>query len=188
MVEAIDAARASGDTLGGVFTVIAEGVPPGLGSFRQWDTRLDGALAQAVMSIPACKGVAIGDGMLVARLRGSQSQDEPFFRPSSGYGHRTNHAGGLEGGMTNGEPVVIHGMMKPISTLLSPLPTVDVRTGVSTRAHYERSDVCVVPAAGVIGEAMVSLTLAGAFLEKFGGDSMAEVARNLRGYLRQVRR
>jgi chorismate synthase len=188
MVQAIDAARAAGDTLGGIFTVVAEGAPAGLGSYQQWDTRLDGRLAQALMSIPACKGVAIGDGIEAAGLLGSQFHDIPMTRRDGRIGHRTNRAGGIEGGVSNGEPVVVHGFMKPISTLLKPLPTIDLKTGAAARAHYERSDVCVVPAAGVVGEAMVILTLAAAFLEKFGGDSMPELERNVRGFAQQVRR
>ncbi len=188
MVEGIDAARAAGDTLGGVFTVIAEGVPPGLGSYRQWDARLDGSLAQAVMSIPACKAVELGIGVTAARLPGSQVHDTPFYEPGRGFRHRTNRAGGLEGGVSNGEAIVVHGMMKPISTLLKPMPSVDVRTRQPVKAHYERSDICVVPAAGVVGEAMVALVIADALLEKFGGDSMRELTRNVRAYLRQVQR
>jgi chorismate synthase len=182
MVAAIDGARAAGDTLGGVFTVIAAGVPPGLGSYRQWDSRLDGLLAQAIVSIPGCKAMAVGDGVESAGLPGSLVHDVPVFG-RRGLRHQTNRAGGLTGGVTNGEPVVVHGMMKPISTLLKPLPTVDLKTRQPARAHYERSDICVVPAAGVVGEAMVALVLAGALLEKFGGDSMKEVERNLKGYL-----
>ncbi len=186
MVEAIDAARAAGDTLGGVFTVIAEGVPPGLGSYRQWDTRLDGLLAQAVMSIPACKAVEIGIGITAARLPGSQVHDAPVFVPGRGFTHQTNRAGGLEGGVTNGEAVIVHGLMKPISTLLKPMPSVDFKTRQPVKAHYERSDICVVPAAGVVGEAMVALMIASALLDKFGGDSMVELTRNVQAYLRQV--
>ncbi len=186
MVEAIDAARAAGDTLGGVFTVIAEGVPPGLGSYRQWDTRLDGLLAQAVMSIPACKAVEIGIGITAAGLPGSQVHDAPVFVPGRGFTHQTNRAGGLEGGVTNGEAVIVHGMMKPISTLLKPMPSVDFKTRQPVKAHYERSDICVVPAAGVVGEAMVALMIASALLDKFGGDSMVELTRNVQAYLRQV--
>jgi chorismate synthase len=188
MVEAIDAARDAGDTLGGVFTVVADGVPPGLGSYRQWDTRLDGLLAQAIVSIPACKAVAFGVAGEAAYLPGSQAHDTPLYRKGRGFTHRTNRAGGLEGGMSNGEPIVVHGTMKPISTLRKPLDSVDVRTKKVVRAHYERSDVCVVPAAGVIGEAMVALVLAGAFLEKFGGDSLREVSRNLAAYRRTLAR
>ena len=186
MVSAIDAARKRGDTLGGVFTVSAVNVPPGLGSYRQWDTRLDGLLAQAIMSIPACKAVAIGDGVEDAGLPGSEVHDIPVFDDGR-LRHQTNRAGGLTGGVTNGEPVVVHGFMKPISTLLKPLATVDLKTGERARAHYERSDICVVPAAGVVGEAMVALVLTGAFLEKFGADSMAELRRNVAGYLEKAR-
>jgi chorismate synthase len=187
MVRAIDAARERGDTLGGVFTVIAEGVPPGLGSYRQWDTRLDGLLAQAIVSIPACKAVAIGDGVEGAGLPGSQVHDVPVY-DNRRLRHETNRAGGLTGGVSNGEPIVVHGYMKPISTLLKPLATVDLKTKERARAHYERSDICVVPAAGVVGEAMVALVLAGVLLEKFGSDSMAELHRNVEGYLREMRR
>jgi len=187
MVAAIDGARERGDTLGGVFTVIADGVPPGLGSYRQWDTRLDGLLAQAIVSIPACKAVAIGDGVEGASLPGSQVHDVPVYDKRR-LRHETNRAGGLTGGVSNGEPLVVHGYMKPISTLLKPLATVDLKTKEPARAHYERSDICVVPAAGVVGEAMVALVLAGVLLEKFGGDSMAELHRNVEGYLQEMRR
>src|SRR5438046_1486123 len=187
MVAAIDAARERGDTLGGVFTVIAEGVPPGLGSYRQWDTRLDGLLAQAIVSIPACKAVAIGDGVEGAGLPGSQVHDVPVY-DNGRLGHDSNRAGGLTGGVSNGEPLVVHGYMKPISTLLKPLATVDLKTKEPARAHYERSDICVVPAAGVVGEAMVALVLAGVLLEKFGSDSMAELHRNVESYLQETRR
>jgi len=187
MVAAIDAAREHGDTLGGIFTVIAEGVPPGLGSYRQWDTRLDGLLAQAIVSIPACKAVAIGDGAEAAHRPGSQVHDVPVYDDGR-LRHETNRAGGLTGGVTNGEPVVVHGFMKPISTLLKPLATVDLKTKETARAHYERSDICVVPAAGVVGEAMVALVLAGALLEKFGGDSMHELRQNVEAYLLKVHR
>jgi chorismate synthase len=186
MVIAIDAARKRGDTLGGVFTVSAANVPPGLGSYRQWDTRLDGLLAQAIVSIPACKAVAIGDGVEDAGLPGSEVHDIPVFDDGR-LRHQTNRAGGLTGGVTNGEPVIVHGFMKPISTLLKPLATVDLKTGEPARAHYERSDICVVPAAGVVGEAMVAIVLAGAFLEKFGADSMAELRRNVAGYMEKAR-
>jgi chorismate synthase len=187
MVQAIDDARERGDTLGGVFTVIAEGVPPGLGSYRQWDTRLDGLLAQAIVSIPACKAVAIGDGVEGAGLPGSQVHDVPVY-DNGRLGHETNRAGGLTGGVSNGEPIVVHGYMKPISTLLKPLATVDLKTKEPARAHYERSDICVVPAAGVVGEAMVALVLAGVLLEKFGSDSIAELHRNVASYLQETRR
>ena len=186
MVAAIDAAREHGDTLGGVFTVVADGVPPGLGSYRQWDTRLDGLLAQAIVSIPACKAVSLGDGMEAAQRPGSEVHDSPAY-DGGGLHHETNRAGGVTGGVSDGEPVVVHGFMKPISTLLKPLKTVDLKTREPARAHYERSDICVVPAAGVVGEAMVALVLAGALLEKFGGDSAAELRRNVEGYLAKVR-
>ncbi|MDQ6709184.1 MAG: chorismate synthase [Candidatus Dormibacteraeota bacterium] len=182
MVAAIDQARVEGDTLGGVFTVVATGVPPGLGSYRQWDTRLDGLLAQAIVSIPACKAISLGDGIESAGQPGSWVHDVPVFG-ERGLSHETNRAGGITGGITNGEAVVVHGMMKPISTLLKPLRTVDLKTKEEAKAHYERSDICVVPAAGVVGEAMVALVLANAFLEKFGGDSMTEVERNLKAYV-----
>ena len=188
MVDAIDAAREAGDTLGGIFTVVAEGVLPGLGSYRQWDTRLDGLLAQAVMSIPACKGVALGAGFESPSLPGSRVHDVPVHAAGRGFGHQTNRAGGLEGGISNGEPIVVHGLMKPISTLLKPMPSVDVESKRAVKAHYERSDICVVPAAGVVGEAMVALVLANALLEKFGGDSLPELTRNLKGYERQLAR
>jgi chorismate synthase len=167
--------------------VIADGVPPGLGSYRQWDTRLDGLLAQAIVSIPACKAVAIGDGVEGAGLPGSQVHDVPVY-DNRRLKHETNRAGGLTGGVSNGEPLVVHGYMKPISTLLKPLATVDLKTKEPARAHYERSDICVVPAAGVVGEAMVALVLAGVLLEKFGGDSMVELHRNVEGYLQEMRR
>lgn len=186
MVAAIDAARERGDTLGGVFTVIADGVPPGLGSYRQWDTRLDGLLAQAVASIPACKAVSIGDGVEVASLPGSQVHDVPTYAGGR-LAHESNRAGGITGGVTNGEKVVVHGFMKPISTLLKPLATVDLKTHEPARAHYERSDICVVPAAGVVGEAMVALVLANALLEKFGGDSIVELRRNVESFLQAVK-
>src|SRR3989442_1371824 len=188
MVDAIDAAREAGDTLGGIFTVVAEGVLPGLGSYRQWDTRLDGLLAQAVMSIPACKGVALGAGFEAPYLPGSRVHDVPVHVARRGFGHQTNGAGGLEGGVSNGEAIVVHGLMKPISTLLKPMPSVDVKSKQRVKAHYERSDICVVPAAGVVGEAMVALVLANALLEKFGGDSLPELTRNLKGYERQLAR
>ena len=186
MVATIDAARERGDTLGGVFTVIAEGAPPGLGSYSQWDTRLDGRLVQALVSIPACKAAAIGDGVEAARLPGSQVHDVPVYDGGQ-LRHQTNRAGGLTGGVSNGEPIVVHGFMKPISTLLKPLATVDLKTHEPAKAHYERSDICVVPAAGVVGEAMVALVLAGAVLEKFGGDSLNELRRNLESYLEKTR-
>jgi chorismate synthase len=189
MVRAIDVAREAGDSLGGVFEVWATGAPIGLGSHVHWDRRLDGRLAQAVMSIHAVKGVGIGGGFALGRLSGSQAHD--VILPADQWGDRpwrraTNRAGGLEGGMTNGEPIVLRAVLKPISTLAKPLPSADLATGQAIEAHYERSDVCVVPAAGVIGEAMVAIVLAEAMLEKFGGDHIEETKRNYQGYLKTI--
>ncbi len=189
MIAAIDVCMAEGtrDTLGGVFEVIALGCPPGLGSFVHWDRKLDSRLAAAVMSIQAIKGVEIGLGFGVAAIPGSQVHDELFFGAGEGFTRGTNNAGGLEGGMTNGEPVVVRAAMKPLSTLPTPLATVDMQTKQAVKAHFERSDVCAVPAAAIVGEAMVALTLAGAVLEKFGGDSLEEFQRNVNSYLADVR-
>lgn len=188
MVEAIKAAKHDADTLGGVVEVVATGVPVGLGSHVQWDRKLDGCIAQAMMSIHAVKGVSIGDGWEGASWRGSQVHDviEPLEKGESFWRRSSNHAGGLEGGMTTGQSVVVRFALKPISTLAKPLPSVDLITGEKVQAHYERSDVCVVPAAGVIGEAMLAIILAGAFLEKFGGDHISETRRNLQGYLATI--
>jgi chorismate synthase len=187
MTEEIDAAKDAGDTLGGVFEVVARGVPVGLGSYVSWDRRLDGRLAGAIMSIQAIKGVDLGIGFDGARLPGSEVHD-PIVRAADqrhagGMGRASNRAGGLEGGVTTGEPLLVRGAMKPISTLRKRLPSVDLRDGTEGDAAVERSDVCAVPAAGVVGEAMVALVLADALLEKFGGDSVEEVRRNLDGYL-----
>jgi chorismate synthase len=187
MVADIDEVGEAGDTLGGTFRVIARGVPLGLGSYVHWDRKLDGRLAQAVLSINAIKGVEFGAGFEGAARRGSQFHDEIEYS-GGGFHHLTNRAGGLTGGVTNGEPIDLRVAIKPISTMKNPLPSVDLNTKEKVQAHYERSDVCVVPAAGVIGEAMVALTLADAFLEKFGGDSMAEVERNYRSYLESLAR
>ena len=189
MMRAIDAAQEAGDTLGGVFEVWATGVPIGLGSHVQWDRKLDGQLAQAIMSIHAVKGVEIGPGFAVAAGPGSLAHD--VILPAAQWGDRpwrraTNRAGGLEGGMTNGEPIIVRGALKPISTLANPLPSVDLHTAAEIQAHYERSDVCTVPAAGVIGEAMVAVVLTRAMLEKFGGDSLAETKRNYAAYQQSV--
>ena len=189
MVRAIDGAREAGDTLGGVFEMVATGVPIGLGSHVMWDRKLDGQLAQAVMSIHAVKGVEIGGGFAVAAGPGSEAHDvilPPDKWDGRPWRRASNRAGGLEGGMTNGEPVVVRGALKPISTLSNPLPSVDLHTAEEIKAHYERSDVCTVPAAGVIGEAMVAIVLAGAMLEKFGGDSLAETRRNFEGYQKTI--
>lgn len=184
MVAAIDAARDAGDTLGGVFEVVAHGVPAGLGSYAQWDRRLDGRLAQALMSIPAIKAVGIGLGPQAARLPGSRVHDEITARAPLGDADArlpltrpTNRAGGLEGGVTNGEEVRVRGFMKPISTLMTPLRSVDLSTLADAPAAIERSDVCAVPAAAVVGEAMVALVLADALLDRFGGDSVADLRR-----------
>ena len=182
MVAEIDAARKDGDTLGGVIEVVAHGLPPGLGSHVHWDRRLDGRLAGAMMSIQAIKGVEIGDGFTTAARRGSQAHDE--IEPGQGGVRRlTNRAGGIEGGMSTGDPIRVRVAMKPISTVPRALATVDVRTGEPARAINQRSDVTAVPAAGVVAEAMAALVLADAALEKFGGDSVAETSRNLAGYL-----
>jgi chorismate synthase len=185
MVEAIDRAREAGDTLGGAFEVIAHDVPAGLGSYAQWDRRLDGRLAQAFMSIPAIKAVGIGLGPALAALPGSRAHDEILPSPLSrgrvpGLTRPSNKAGGLEGGVTNGEDVRVIAYMKPISTLMKPLASVDLDTMASAEAAIERSDVCAVPAAAVVGEAAMSLTLADALLETFGGDTIADLQRNLR--------
>jgi chorismate synthase len=187
ILDAIDQAGANGDTLGGVFEVIAIGCPPGLGSHVNWDRRLDGKLAGALMGIQAIKGVEIGMGFGVAEVPGSKVHDELYHDPSTGFARSSNNAGGLEGGMTNGEPIVVRAAMKPLSTLKSPLRSVNMETKEAVTAHFERSDVCAVPAAGVIGEAMVGIVLAEAVLEKFGGDSMGELKRNFNGYVEEIR-
>jgi len=189
MKEVVDEALRTGDTVGGIFEVVAHNVPPGLGSHIAWDTRLDGRLAQAIVSIQAVKGVEIGEAAAGAASFGSKVQDTIHYdKKERRFTRGANRAGGLEGGITNGQDVVVRGMLKPISTLRRPLESVDLATREPSEAAYERSDVCVVPAAGVIGEAMVALVLAQAFLEKFGGDSLGETRRNFEGYLEQVRR
>jgi chorismate synthase len=185
MIAAIDRAREAGDSLGGVVEVAVLGAPVGLGSHVQWDRRLDCRLAAAVMSIQAFKGVEIGLGFEAARLPGSQVHDEIGFDGKRFVRH-TNRAGGVEGGMTNGEPIVLRGAMKPIPTLYKPLQTVDLKTKQPFQATVERSDVCAVPAAAVVAEAVVTIELAAAVLEKFGGDSMEEVKENLAAYSRYV--
>jgi chorismate synthase len=185
MVADIDAVSDLGDTLGGTFRIIARGLPPGLGSYVHWDRKLDGRLAQAVLSINAIKAVEFGAGFEGAARRGSQFHDEIAYEGGR-FRHLTNRAGGLTGGVTNGEPVDLRVAIKPISTMKKPMWSVDLVTKERTEAHYERSDVCVVPAAGVIGEAVVALTIAEAFLEKFGGDSMIEIARNHRSYVESI--
>ncbi|TMF37976.1 MAG: chorismate synthase [Chloroflexi bacterium] len=185
MVAAIDEAAEQGDTLGGTFRVIARGVPPGLGSYVHWDRKLDGRLAQAVLSINAVKGVEFGAGFLGAGRRGSDFHDEIDYQEGR-FRHLTNRAGGLTGGVTNGEPIDLRVAIKPISTMKKPMRSIDLNTKEKTEAHYERSDVCVVPAAGVIGESVVALTIADALLEKFGGDSMVELERNYRSFVESI--
>jgi chorismate synthase len=180
MIERIDRARRDRDTLGGVFEVVAFDLPVGLGSYVQWDRKLDGRLAQAMMSIQAIKGVEIGDGFLSARTVGTHAHDQ-IVPGSTGLVRMSNHAGGLEGGVTNGQPIVVRAAMKPISTTLTPMQSADVRTGEPALAEYQRSDICAVPAASVVGEAMVAWILADAFLEKFGGDTVAEIEERYRG-------
>ena len=188
MMAEIDATREAGDTIGGIVEVIAENIPIGLGSHVHWDRKIDGQIAQALMSINAVKAVSIGPGWEIMDRRGSQFQDviEPVTDPDNPWQRKTNRAGGVEGGMTAGMPLVARFAIKPIATLHNPLPSVDLDTGEPVQAHFERSDVCQVPPAGVIGEAMVALVLAGAFMEKFGGDSVPETRRNYEGYLKTV--
>ena len=184
----VDEAYRTGDTVGGIFEVVARGLPPGLGSHITWDSRLDGKLAQAIVSMQAVKGVEVGFAEEGAMSFGSKVQDTIHYnRDDRQFFRGGNRAGGIEGGMTNGEEVRVRGFLKPISTLRRPLESVDLETREPAKAAYERSDVCVVPAAGVIGEAMVAIVLAAAMMEKFGGDSLGETKRNCDGYLEQVR-
>ena len=190
MKEEVDKVLKTGDSLGGVFEVVVHRVPPGLGTYAQWDERLDAMLAAAVMSLQAVKAVEIGSGVAAAFSPGSQVHDEIGYTASSGFtsfSRAHNNAGGIEGGISNGEDIRVRGYLKPISTLRRPLQSVDFSTREAVKAAYERSDVCVVPAAGVAAEAMVSLTLARCALEKFGGDSMTETLRNFRGYCQQLK-
>ncbi len=199
MIALIDECKKKGDTLGGVFEVVATGLPPGLGSHAQWDRKLDGRLARALMSIQAIKGVEIGMGFEVARRMGSEVHDEIFFDPQrmvsegtprivpTGFYRGRNNSGGTEGGMSNGAPLIVRAAMKPLSTLMSPLQSVDLRSKQPADATVERSDVCSAPAAAVVGEAVVSFELAVVFLEKFGGDSLREITRNCQGYLTQIK-
>jgi chorismate synthase len=199
MISLIEDCKKRGDTLGGIFEVVALGLPPGLGSHTQWDRKLDGRLARSLMSIQAIKGVEIGLGFEMARCRGSEVHDEIFFDPQkmvsegtpriipTGFFRGSNNSGGTEGGMTNGAPLVVRAAMKPISTLMSPLKSVDLRSKQPADASVERSDVCSAPAAAVVGEAVVAFELAVVFLEKFGGDSLHEITRNYEGYLEQIK-
>jgi chorismate synthase len=186
MQEVIDAAKVQQDTVGGIFEVLADGLPIGLGSYIQWDTRLDGKLAQAVMSIPGIKGVEIGAGFTAAHQLGSKIHDQIFYENGT-FSRRSNNAGGLEGGMTNGERLIVRAAMKPISTLMKPLASVDIITKEKTEAVVERSDVCAVPAAAVVGEAMVAIELCKAMQEKFGGDSLPEMKKNYLTYQEYVK-
>jgi chorismate synthase len=188
IIALIDQCKKQGDTLGGVVEVVAVGLPPGLGSFAQWDRKLDGRLGYALMSLQAVKGVEVGLGFTTARLPGSQVHDEISFDPEKGFMRHSNNSGGTEGGMSTGEPLRIRVAFKPLSTLMRPLHSVDIRTKEPVEATIERSDVCAIPAAAVIAESVVSFVLAQAFLEKFGGDSLTEIRRNYEGYLEQVRR
>jgi len=187
MRKVIDKAAETGDTLGGSFEVIVDGVPPGLGSYAQWDKRLDGALARSVMSIPAVKAVSIGRGIESSGSKGSETHDEIVYDSVKGIFDRlSNNAGGIEGGMTNGLPVMVKGFMKPIATLGEPLRSVDIDTKTESSAATERADITAVAACGVVAEAAVAFEIASAFLEKFGGDSMAEAKRNYRAYVEHL--
>jgi chorismate synthase len=190
MKEEVDKVLKTGDSVGGIFEVVAHSVPPGLGTYAQWDERLDALLAGAVMSLQAVKAVEIGAGVPAASSPGSAVHDEIGYEKAAGFSGFTrsrNNAGGIEGGVSNGEDIRVRGYLKPISTLRRPLQSVDFATRETVKAAYERSDVCVVPAAGVAGEAMVALTLARCALEKFGGDSMLETLRNFEGYRQQLK-
>ena len=187
MMQAIARAMKNGDSLGGKYEVRAAGLPIGLGSHVHFERKLDARLAMMLMSQQAAKAVEIGDGVKLAGVFGSEAHDEIFFRKTRGYFHKTNHAGGLEGGMTNGADLVVRLTMKPISTLAKPLASVNMRPKKAEKADFERSDVCAVPAGSVIGEALVAYVLADAFLEKFGGDSMVEIRYNYEGYLKRIR-
>ena len=187
IIEAITKAGENGDTVGGVFTVIAKGVPPGLGSHAQWDEKLDGAIARSLLSIQAIKGVEFGIGFEFGALPGSAVHDELFYDKTKGFWRKTNNAGGIEGGMSNGEDIVVSCVMKPIPSLKKPLASVNVRTKEAELAEAVRSDVCAVPAAGVIGEAAMVFEVARAMKEKFGGDSLGEMKRNYSAYIEQVK-
>jgi chorismate synthase len=188
MVAAIDAARERGDTLGGTAYVVAAHVPAGLGSYVHWDRRLDGLIAQAMCSIPSVKGVELGAAVLAAQSPGSAVHDEPRWNAEQGFHHLTNRQGGLAGGVSDGEPVWALVHFKPISTLLHPLRSVDIGTGAEINAHYERSDICVVPAGAVVAEAMLAWVLAAAAMDKFGGDNLGELRRAVASHRRAVNR
>jgi len=186
MIQAIDSAKDTGDSIGGVFQVVVFNVPPGLGSHVHWDRRLDARIAYALMSIPAIKGVEFGLGFESAKRKGSQVHDEIYYAPESGFYRKTNNAGGLEGGITNGENIVVKAVMKPIPTLSRPLKSVDFISKEPFLATKERSDVCAVPAAGVVGEAMVAIEIVNAVLEKFGGDNISEMKQAFNAYIEYV--
>jgi len=188
MKNRIDSAMADNDTLGGVCEIIIKGCPPGLGSYAQWDRRMDANLARCLMSIPAVKGVEVGGGFAMARLKGSYVHDEIVYSASGGFERKTNNAGGLEGGVTNGENIVLKIAMKPIATLRQPLDSVDIKSKKKVKAAVERADVTAVPSCGIIAEAVSSIEIANGMMEKFGGDSMEEITRNYRGYIEQIRR
>ncbi len=187
MIEEIEEAKFKGDTLGGVFEVVISGVPPGLGSFMQYDLRLDGRLAQAIMAIQSVKVVEIGEGLRMAKSFGSQVHDAIYFEKRKGFYRKTNNAGGVEGGITNGEPIIIRGFMKPISTLMSPLNSVNILTKKPEKAATERSDVCVVPAGGVVAEAVSAFEIARAMREKFGGDTLSDMKCSYECYKKQLK-
>jgi len=188
MVAEVDRAREAGETLGGTIVIAARGVPPGLGSYVQWDEKLDGRIGQAILSIHAVKAVAVGDGVAASRRLGSEVHDAIYYDDARRYHRTTNRAGGLEGGVTNGQDVVVRAFMKPISTLRRGLPSVDIETRDAHRSQWERSDVTAVPACGVVCEAMLAIVLADAMREKFGGDSLGEMTRNVVSYLEQLQR
>jgi chorismate synthase len=187
-IAAVDAAKAAGDTLGGRVLVVARGVPAGLGSHVQWDRKLDARLALHFMSIQSVKGVEVGDGVAASATRGSAAHDAILHDGEKGFHHPTNRAGGIEGGISNGEEIRVTAYLKPLSTLMDPLPSADLVTKAPGKAQIERSDVCAIPAAAVIGEAAMALCLAGALVEKFGSDSVGELLENLRAYRERVRR
>lgn len=188
MIEAIDAAKSQGDTLGGVFEVVATGVPVGLGSHVQWDRKLDANIVRALVSIQAMKGAEVGLGFEAARRFGSQVHDEILPGTEGTLSRASNNAGGFEGGMTNGQPIIVRAAMKPLSTLMKPMRSVDIKTGEEVKGSVERSDVCAAPAAAVIGEAVVAIELAKAVLDKFGGDSVTELKRNVASYREACKR
>ncbi len=186
MKQAVDEARRKKDTLGGVYEAVASGVPIGLGSYVHHERKLDGLLAQALMSIQSVKAVEIGAGKKLASLFGSSAHDEIAYSSKAGYFHKTNRAGGIEGGMSNGETICARVTMKPIATLAQPLESVNMKSKKTEKADFERSDICAVPAGSVIGGSAVAFVLARVFLEKFGGDSLVEIRRNYEGYLKQI--